>query len=75
MVFEGKAFLGVSKYGVTYLQINIERQTDKLAANKSQQSESNSSGSKTHKSQELGLMAHQHRQKARSHLDGSSLVL
>src|SRR4029434_10882455 len=39
------------------------------------QKPTNVSGSKTHKSQEPGLMAHQHRQKARGHLDGCGLVL
>ena len=39
------------------------------------QKPTNVSSSKTHKSQEPCLMAHQHRQKARGHLDDTSLVL
>ena len=39
------------------------------------QKPANVSSSKTHKSQEPCLMAHQHRQKARGHLDGCGLVL
>src|SRR4029434_99783 len=39
------------------------------------QKPTNVSSSKTHKSQEPCLMAHQHKQKARGHLDGTSLVL
>ena len=39
------------------------------------QKPANVSSSKTHKSQEPCLMAHQHRQKASGHLDGCDLVL
>ena len=39
------------------------------------QKPTNVSSFKTHKRQEPCLMAHQHKQKARGHLDGTSLVL
>src|SRR4029434_10596377 len=61
----------IARYG----HIDANALWPQLSCGGCRQKPTNVSSSKTHKSQEPCLMAHQHRQKARGHLDGTSLVL
>ena len=72
---EGMGVSGGQRAMVRYGHIDANALWPRPLCRVCRQKPANVSSSKTHKRQEPCLMAHQHRQKARGHLDDTSLVL